>query len=101
MRGGNCGTGIGGQKNENSRVCNHRSGRTSCKTGRAFCKKAAEYQSGITVKNMENGKSVDAKRIMAVMSLGVKQGNKIELSIEGTDEDTAATELEAFLKENL
>ncbi|MCI8948034.1 MAG: HPr family phosphocarrier protein [Lachnospiraceae bacterium] len=50
---------------------------------------------------MENGKSVDAKRIMAVMSLGVKQGNKIELSIEGTDEDTAATELEAFLKENL
>ena len=66
-----------------------------------FVKKAAEYQSGITVKNMENGKSVDAKRIMAVMSLGVKQGNKIELSIEGTDEDTAATELEAFMIENL
>ncbi len=66
-----------------------------------FVKKAAEYQSNISVKNMENGKSVDAKRIMAVMSLGVKQGNKIELSIEGADEDTAEKELAAFLKENL
>ncbi len=66
-----------------------------------FVKKAAAYESSITVKNMENGKSADAKRIMAVMSLGVKQGNKIELSIEGGDEDTAQKELLAFLKENL
>ena len=66
-----------------------------------FVKKAAAYESSITVKNMENGKSADAKRIMAVMSLGVKQGNKIILSIEGEDEDTAQAELEAFLKESL
>ncbi len=66
-----------------------------------FVKKAASYESSITVKNMENGKSADAKRIMAVMSLGVKQGNKIELTMEGGDEETAETELMAFLKENL
>ena len=66
-----------------------------------FVKKASSYQSNITVQNTENDKSADAKRIMAVMSLGVKQGNKIILSIEGEDEDTAQAELEAFLKESL
>ena len=64
-------------------------------------KKAASYKSNIKLKNMETGKSADAKRIMSVMSLGVKQGNKIELSIEGEDEDAASSGLEDFLKENL
>lgn len=64
-------------------------------------KKAAAFQSNITVKNTVTGKSADAKRIMGVMSLGVKQGNKIELIIEGEDESTAKEELEGFLKENL
>lgn len=64
-------------------------------------KRAAAFQSSIAVKNPETGKSVDAKRIMGVMSLGVKQGNKIELIIEGEDEDEAKAELEGFLKENL
>ena len=64
-------------------------------------KKAASYKSNIMLKNMETGKSADAKRIMSVMSLGVKQGNKIELSIEGEDGDAASSGLEDFLKENL
>ena len=64
-------------------------------------KKAAAFKSSITVKNVETGKTADAKRIMGVMSLGVKHGNKIELIIEGEDQDTAKAELEVFLKENL
>lgn len=64
-------------------------------------KKAASFKSNIILKNAETGKSADAKRIMSVMSLGVKQGNRIELSIEGEDEDAASEGLEAFLKENL
>ena len=64
-------------------------------------KKAASYKSSIMLKNMETGKSADAKRIMGVMSLGIKQGNKIELSIEGEDEAAAGEGLEAFLQENL
>ena len=55
-------------------------------------KKAAAFKSSITVKNTETGKTADAKRIMGVMSLGVKHGNKIELIIEGEDEDTAKAE---------
>lgn len=64
-------------------------------------KKAAAFKSSVAIKNEETGKTADAKRIMGVMSLGVKQGNKIELSIEGEDEAAAAAELEVFLKENL
>lgn len=64
-------------------------------------KKAAAFQSKITVENTGKGKSADAKRIMGVMSLGVKNGQKIVLTIEGDDEEQAAQELEAFLKENL
>ena len=53
------------------------------------------------IKNAENGKSADAKRIMGIMALGIKQGNKIEMSFEGPDEEVAVKELEDFLKENL
>ena len=67
----------------------------------ALVKKASEYQSNIVIKNAENGKSADAKRIMGIMALGIKQGNKIEMSFEGPDEAVAAKELEDFLKENL
>lgn len=66
-----------------------------------FVKKAAAYESKITVKNMENGKSADAKRIMAVMALGVKQGNRMELCIDGPDEERAAEELAGFFKNSL
>ena len=64
-------------------------------------KKAAAFSSKISIENTTSGKTVDAKRIMGVMSLGVKQGNKIILSIEGDDEENAKSELEVFLKENL
>lgn len=67
----------------------------------ALVKKASEYQSNIMIKNTESGKSADAKRIMGIMALGIKQGNKIEMSFEGPDEEVAVKELEDFLKENL
>ena len=46
-------------------------------------------------------KEVDAKRIMGVMSLGVKKGDTVKLTIEGEDEDAAASALKAFLSANL
>lgn len=64
-------------------------------------KKAAAFQSKITVENVEKEKTADAKRIMGVMSLCIKHGQKIVLTIEGDDEAEAAKQLEAFLKENL
>lgn len=63
-------------------------------------KQAASFKSDIKILNEESGKEADLKRLMAVMALGVKQGYKVEISVEGEDEDEAATTLEAFLKEN-
>lgn len=63
-------------------------------------KQAASFKSDIKVLNEENGKEADLKRLMAVMALGVKQGNSVVVTVEGEDEDEAYTVLESFLKEN-
>lgn len=48
-----------------------------------------------------NGKEADAKRLIAVMSLGAKQGNELFVSVEGADEEAAAEKISTFLKESL
>ena len=48
-----------------------------------------------------NGKTVDAKKLMMVMTLGVKQGQEIELTFTGPDEDKAAEAVSAYMKDNL
>lgn len=53
------------------------------------------------VKIEKDGKAVDAKRIMAVMSLGVKAGMEITLRTEGEQEDAAIDALSKFLQDNL
>ncbi len=62
-------------------------------------KEAAKYNSLITIEC--NGKTGDAKRIFAVMGLGVKSGDTITVTVEGTDEETALVQLEDFFKANL
>jgi phosphocarrier protein len=64
-----------------------------------FVKEAANFACNVTI--AKDGKEVDAKRILGVMSLGVKQGHEITLKCDGEDEDKAIATLEAFLKENL
>ncbi len=54
-----------------------------------------------TIKLDCNGKSADAKRLIAVMSLGAKQGHVLSVTVDGSDEDAACEKLSAFLKENL
>jgi len=63
-------------------------------------KQAASFKSDIKILNEENGKEADLKRLMAVMALGVKQGNSVVVTVEGEDEDEAYTVLESFLEEN-
>ena len=53
------------------------------------------------VKVTKGGKSADAKKIFGLMGLGVKQGEEIQVQIEGEDEEQAAAALEAFLKANM
>ena len=64
-----------------------------------FVKAAAAYPCNVTI--AKDGKEVDAKRILGVMSLGVKQGMTVTIKCDGDQEDTAVAELEKFMKENL
>lgn len=77
----------------------HRSRRNPCKTGRLLVKKANEFASKVTIKKGE--KSADAKRIFAVMGMGVKKADEITVCVEGEDEGAASEAMEQFLKENL
>ena len=62
-------------------------------------KEASKYSSEINI--FKGDKPADAKRIFAVMGLGVKNGDNIKITVSGADEDAAAEALEKFFKENL
>ena len=64
-----------------------------------LAKKVKEFNSVVTI--TKDGKSAEAKKLMAVMGLGVKQGQTVTVTVEGADEETAVVEMEKFFKENL
>lgn len=61
-------------------------------------RQASLYQSEVKVAKGE--KEADGKRILGLMGLGVKQGDVIKITVDGSDEDQAAVKLKAFLWEN-
>ena len=58
-------------------------------------RETGKYKSEITF--TKGDKSVNAKGILALMGLGVKQGDLIRMTIEGEDEDVAAVEIKNFM----
>nr|WP_297872700.1 HPr family phosphocarrier protein [uncultured Blautia sp.] len=62
-------------------------------------KEAKKYESKIVL--LANGKSAEAAKLMAVMSLGVKCGQTVEVEIEGSDEEAAYEGMKAFFEANL
>lgn len=62
-------------------------------------KEAKEFQSELILS--ANGKEANLTKIMAIMSLGVKQGTEVTVSANGEDEDAAIAAIEKFFKENL
>lgn len=64
-----------------------------------LAKKVKEFNSVVTIS--KDGKSAEAKKLMAVMGLGVKKGQTVTVTVEGADEDKAVVEMEKFFKENL
>ena len=62
-------------------------------------KKAKEFDSTITIE--KDGKSVNASKLMALMGLGVKCGETVTVTAEGSDEEKAAADLEEFFRSNL
>lgn len=62
-------------------------------------KETKKYNSKIILK--ANEKKAEATKLMAVMSLGVKQGQTVEVDIEGSDEEIAYEAMKAFFEKNL
>ena len=56
---------------------------------------------GTTVNVIKGDNSVNALKLMALMGMGIKQGDTVRIDVEGADEETAAAEIEAFFKANL
>ncbi|MBR1559356.1 MAG: HPr family phosphocarrier protein [Clostridia bacterium] len=61
-------------------------------------KAASPYQSRVTISFGD--RSADGKRILALMGLGIKQGDLIRVDVDGPDEDEAAIRLKAYIWEN-
>ena len=55
--------------------------------------------SAVTITKGE--KSVNALKLMALMQMGIKQGDTVTVSIDGGDEAAVAAALENFFKANL
>ena len=62
-------------------------------------KLAGEYPCNITIGKED--RFVDAKRIMGIMSLGVKKGEEITIKADGEQEQEAINAIEKFLNDNL
>lgn len=62
----------------------------------SLCRAASEYESSITLKGEK--RSADCKNVLALMSLGARQGDSLELRVEGPDEDQAAGFLQGLMR---
>ena len=62
-------------------------------------KEIKKYASTVTV--IKGEKAVNALKLMALMGMGIKQGDTVKVTIEGADEDAAAAAIEEFFKANL
>lgn len=64
-----------------------------------LAKTAKGFDSVVTVE--KEGKSAAATKLMALMGLGVKCGDKVTVTAEGTDEQQAADAMKKFFEDNL
>lgn len=65
-----------------------------------LAKTAKTLDGTVTVEKI-GGKSAMATKLMAVMGLGIKQGDTISVTVEGGDEESNAAVMEQFFKDNL
>ena len=64
-----------------------------------LAKEVKKYQSKITITKGE--KTVEAKKLMAVMGMGVKCGDEVVVSADRADEEQAIQEMKLFFESNL
>ena len=53
------------------------------------------------IQMIKDGRAVNCKGVMVVMSLGVKKGEEVTLTFNGADEDAAMEAIGKFMQENL
>ncbi len=63
-------------------------------------KAAKALDSTVTI-STQAGKSAGAAKLMALMGLGIKQGDTVTVTLEGGNEEANAQTLEQFFKDNL
>lgn len=56
---------------------------------------------GVEINLTKGEKTVNGLKLMAVMGLGVKQGDTVKFTVEGENEEEVAAQLEEYLKANL
>ena len=56
--------------------------------------------STVTIEKV-GGKSAAATKLMAVMGLGIKQGDTVSVAVEGGSEEANAAAIEKFFQDNL
>ena len=64
-----------------------------------LAKEAKKYPDVITVTKGE--RSAGAAKLMALMGLGVKQGETVTISVEGETEEETCAAIKKFFEENL
>ncbi len=63
-------------------------------------KEAKTLGSTVTIATAD-GRTATASKLMALMGLGIKQGDTVSVIIEGGDEEANAAAMERFFKDNL
>ena len=56
---------------------------------------------GSTITISKGEKSVNALKLMALMGMGIKQGDTVTVTVEGGDEEAVAAAIQDFFKNNL
>lgn len=62
-------------------------------------KTAKNFESNCVIE--KDSKSVNLTKLMMLMSLGIKCGDKVKVSVSGSDEDMAFETLKSFFEDNL
>ena len=65
-----------------------------------LAKAAKALDSTVTIAKAD-GKSAAATKLMALMGMGIKNGETITVTVEGGNEEANAAAMEQFFKENL
>ena len=60
---------------------------------------AQKYKSSVMIS--KGGKTIDAKRLIALMSLGASKNDTVTVTVEGSDETAAGKALTDFFEKNI